>query len=89
MSLVIRFAKCKKYLNELNMSHGTFWEDAKLTFDITLMKKVIEYLCKLTRPSQQKILHGKKMSSLEIISKSIAIDGLEKTYFISWKVILF
>tara|TARA_B110001454_G_scaffold195136_1_gene197198 strand:- start:264 stop:464 length:201 start_codon:yes stop_codon:yes gene_type:complete len=44
MSLVIRFAKCKKYLNELNMSHGTFWEDAKLTFDITLMKKVINIL---------------------------------------------
>ena len=42
MSLVIRFAKCKKYLNELNMSHGTFWEDAKLTFDITLMKKVLK-----------------------------------------------
>ena len=39
MSLSVRFGEFKKYINQLNLVHGDYWEEAKKTFDITFDEK--------------------------------------------------
>ena len=39
MSLSVRFGEFKKYINQLNLVHGNYWEEAKKTFDITFDEK--------------------------------------------------